>query len=583
MNRSSTSRNLITGLLLVAIGTLFLLVNLGELRINWPLVVKLVLPAAFLALGLVRLVRHFSWDEDRLQKEISRASLLAGLFWSFLGILLLLDTLGLLETIQFFGRYWPVLLILYGLGKVLDFYRLNVHLPVQATEIFGLVFIATFGFFCSRLSDAHFPLIDLPALADFPAALVEQPAFEFVSEETVDIAETGTLEVTNLYGEVHIEASQADHIQVRLTRIVRSDSRERAREIADSVKIVQERKDAVLRLRTNRQDLGEKGSRLNTHLSFQVPASLSVRVSNRYGDVSLQGLEGGGFVSNAYGGIRVENSIGNFELENRYEDVVARNVTGNLSVVNERGSITVNALSGKVDLRTRYARIKAQQIGGDFLGMNHFGSIDLEDVKGTVSIQAPGSQIRAKGLQDNVTIRTSHKPVHVSELVGALNLETAYNEIRLDSVGGKVDVSGEHCRLIARNLTGGLGFEGKGSRLTLTDVQNGIRIRTSLQEVRIQDFTGPVTVSNEFAPINVISGEPPRDSVELQNRNGPVRLTLPSDSDFRLTAEAEGGRIRSDFGTGSETGQRVEHVMGEGGPLVTIRTRFANIELKKRG
>jgi len=558
-------------------------VNLGRLRVDWAFVFKLVLPSLFVAFGTVRLIRHFSWDGERLEKEGSKAGLLGGLFWSFLGTILLLDTVGYLEAISFFGQYWPVLLILYGLGKVVDFYRLNTHLPVRAAEVFGVVFIVTFGFLCNRLSDAHFPLIDLPALADFPVALGDHPSFEFVSEETIEIDGAATLEVNNLYGEVRIAGSQEDSIQVRLTKTIRSEERGEAEKLADSVTLVQERKGSVLQIRTNRLDLGEKGSRLNTHLSLQVPASLKVNVSNRYGNVALSGLEAGGFVSNAYGAIKIENAIGDFEVENRYEDVTAQKITGNLVVMNERGSISVNAVSGNADLRTQYAGIRARQIGGAFLGVNHFGSVDVEEVKGTVSIRAPGSQIRAGRLQADVSISASHRPVRLNKVGGSIRLDSSYNEVTLNAVSGRIDIQGVHCRLTGKEILGGLEFEGKGSRLSLTDIQNGIRIRNSLQDVRIEKFSGPLSVQNEFAPITVIANKPPRDAIELRNRNGVVRLTLPARSEFHLIAEADGGRIRSDFGATTSISKRVEQVIGSGGPLVTISTRFSDIEVRRRG
>ncbi len=59
-----------------------------------------------------------------MSSERRRPSLLGGLLWTGLGALFLLRNFGIGPDIwSLAARYWPILLILLGLGKVIDYYR----------------------------------------------------------------------------------------------------------------------------------------------------------------------------------------------------------------------------------------------------------------------------------------------------------------------------------------------------------------------------------------------------------------------------------------------------------------------------
>ena len=75
-----------------------------------------------------------------------RPSLLGALLWIGLGILFLLRNLGIGPDIwSLAGRYWPVLLILLGVGKILDYFLHKDSVSIRFGEIVGIFFLLLIG------------------------------------------------------------------------------------------------------------------------------------------------------------------------------------------------------------------------------------------------------------------------------------------------------------------------------------------------------------------------------------------------------------------------------------------------------
>ena len=85
-----------------------------------------------------------------------RPSLFGALLWTGLGLLFLTRTLGMgLSAWSLAGRYWPVLLILLGLGKVLDYLFHKQAMSVSVGEIFGILLLLLIGSAISRFSESN--------------------------------------------------------------------------------------------------------------------------------------------------------------------------------------------------------------------------------------------------------------------------------------------------------------------------------------------------------------------------------------------------------------------------------------------
>ncbi len=218
--------SLILGLVLIAVGVLFLARNLGLLEFDRLFALKLIFPTLFLAFGLYRLIRHFTVSARDLTERPGRSGLLTGIFLTSLGVISGLHILEVLSFADFVGIYWPLLLVLFGLGKIVDFYRLRGRLQFRLIEIFGVIFVIVFGLTCGLIARTHFTLMDLPFRIHDDLSLGDLFGRKnrWRTEEIFAASGVEELVIANIYGDVTVSNSYGDvrlqttHASIRIRK-----------------------------------------------------------------------------------------------------------------------------------------------------------------------------------------------------------------------------------------------------------------------------------------------------------------------------------------------------------------------------
>ena len=584
MSRKQSFAPLVLGLVLVVLGGLFLAHNLGVLQFDGLLVLRLLLPTLFLAWGLFRLIRHFTWSVQELAQHPARSGLLSGMFLTSLGVIWYLHMLDVLNFTDFVGLYWPLLLVLFGLGKVVDFYRLQGRLQFRVREAFGVVLVIFFGLTCGLIARAHFPLIEFPfSLDDVSLADFAGHKFSWSSKEVFSASDVEELEIVNIYGDIKVEPGNTEEIEVDLTKEIRATDEGEARELAELVKITFTREGNRLLIGTNRREVGVKKARFTTHLSVAAPKKVRLQVRNGYGNVRVARFENSCNISNSYGDIDVEAITADVTAENKYRPTRLRGIQGNVKVVSSRGRVEIEDVSANAEVSTDYQTISAKNIGGTLVARNRFGEIRVSSVVGEVQIEGPGSEVRVSDIGQAVTIRNSHKLVSVEDLRAGLEMETSYsNRVRIQRVRGAVNIQAAHTAVHASELESGITLTGVSTSVDLKEISGSFEIATSLRPVKVQGFGGQGWVQNEFGDVTLTAREPLNSGLVVVNKNAIIILSVPANSNLSLTAEALGGSIVSDFGSSTQPDSTVlKASIGRGGPDVSLQTTHASIRIKK--
>jgi len=121
------------------------------------------------------------------------------------------------------------------------------------------------------------------------------------------------------------------------------------------------------------------------NLDLVLPARAELDARNSFGDVHIEGLSRGSYVSNRYGFVEVERCR-NVEIENRYGDVRLLDVEGPAQVDNEFGSVVLRRTRGRVNVENRYGRVDADGSNGDVHIANRFGSVLARHGQGRLAI-----------------------------------------------------------------------------------------------------------------------------------------------------------------------------------------------------
>src|SRR5512136_2540780 len=92
-----------------------------------------------------------------MSAKLRRPSLLGGLLWTGLGVLFLLHNFSIVPNLwRMAARYWPILLILLGLGKVIDYFRQKEGVSIRFGEVVGILFLVLIGSAVTKVSNTNF-------------------------------------------------------------------------------------------------------------------------------------------------------------------------------------------------------------------------------------------------------------------------------------------------------------------------------------------------------------------------------------------------------------------------------------------
>ncbi|MFH1965281.1 MAG: hypothetical protein ABIJ42_07025, partial [Acidobacteriota bacterium] len=302
---------LIAGVVFVGLGCLFLAVNVYQVDIPWFMAVKLILPALFIWAGALKLCRHFTWPLEKLQERPGKAGPLSGMFWLSLGTVAALAVFRQLDFLPTVGMYWPVILLIFGLGKIVDFFRMKEISRSNFSEITGVVFIILFGLGCMKLHELNVLVLEQdPFWNRLPEILgIEElmdPVVEFSSTRDFELEGAAGIEIRNTYGDITVEGTGVTDGQgsVELLSSLREKDEIRAKSISDQIQLKVMKENGTLVVTTNRKDLKSLGKRVTTSLILQIPDNLKLDINNEFGDISVSGMNNDCSLTAKKGGIR---------------------------------------------------------------------------------------------------------------------------------------------------------------------------------------------------------------------------------------------------------------------------------------
>ncbi len=432
-----------------------------------------------------------------------------------------------------FARFWPVIIILWGLKKLVSYFSSEENPEARRKSILSggdvvlLIFILIAGTAASgvtkglthgtwkwspdeigiHIDDGDFGIFD------------SRKSFEFTEESTQPLKGGSlSLDIDNKFGGVNVLVHEQLEIKVKLVKRVKADDEAAAKAVADALKIRLEPKthgsEPGYSLSSNRESLEEdlrKG--LQTDFFVWLPKSAKLSISNKYGPISVDGVSGDHEIANAYGPVIVKSIDGNLHVENKYGPVNLNGITGNCQVVNKYGPVQVETIGGTIKVE------------------NGYGPVDLSKIRGPVSLSNRYGPVQCHDLESSLSIDGHHSNVKAMNINGDVEITTSYENVELENVQGGIKVHGKH---------------------------GDIDIKASHAPVK------PIFVDAEYSGVSIL---------------------LPKESSFELDAASRHGKFISGFESISVNDEdlpgnsRIKASNGRGGPMIRINTSYRDITL----
>lgn len=364
-----------------------------------------------------------------------------------IGVLFLLRTTGMIPYLAFhswMARYWPALLILWGVAKLIE------HLIAQrrgeptprlgAGGIVFLVFFIIAGMGATETKDWNWGGLRTQIGVD-PDWNWFANKYEFTDNFAQPLPGGSGIKILSSQGDISVTASEDNQVHAVVHKSLRGDSQDQANRLNETThpKFTQQGSIWLLDLTSGDFENGR------FDLDLQLPPKIALAISTRRGSVSVSQREGNVDLSTDRGSLTADNVKGSAVLHLRSGSVNVKEVTGSVQVDGEVEDGNISDVTGTLDFNAGYnGTIQLAHIGQRL----HFKSVrtDLQLAKLDGEISMGHGDLRASSVAGPVKLSTRSNEVHLEDVSGAVDVENRNGlvEIRPKAPLGSIDVNNVH-------------------------------------------------------------------------------------------------------------------------------------------
>jgi DUF4097 and DUF4098 domain-containing protein YvlB len=339
------------------------------------------------------------------------------------GTICLLGTMHVLSISRMwhlFANYWPVLLILWGLVKLIEHMqaqREGTRAPgIGAGGIFLIIMIVVFGLIATQMERVNWSgLRDEINFDDNDFSNIFGDTYNFSDHLEQNFPPGASLKIIDTHGAVSVHASEDSKINVVIRKRVGADSQSDADKYNGESKPTITSIGGLVTLDAKVEGAGDHP--VETDLDVSLPRKVAVTISSRHGDVTLADREGTVDISAQHGDTSVVDVKGNVKVSQGKGSVRVEQVTGDVHVTGRMNEVAVNDVKG------------AAQLDGEFQE-----SVKLARIGRTVSFKSSRTDMEFSRIDGSLDLDSDE--LRADAITGPLHLTTRSKNIRLEGVSG---------------------------------------------------------------------------------------------------------------------------------------------------
>jgi hypothetical protein len=326
-------------------------------------------------------------------------------------------------------------------------------------------------------------------------------------------------------------------------------------------------------------------------LSQEIPAGSSVHINDDRGTITVNVADGKTMKVSVRKKVRAEKEqdADNYNAKTKPTIVVADKVVtlnantqgagdkgvttdidvyvprnSELAIVSRRGDVTINGMNGNVDVNHQRGDVNIGDHTGNISLTLEKGSAHLEHVKGDVTIQGRANEVAVEDVDGTVHLSgefyESTRLVRISKTVSFRSSRTDMEFSRLD---GRLDLDSGDLR--ADSLTGPM------------------RLTTRSKDISLEGLSGDLRLQDENGTVEVGLHKP--GNIQIDNRKGDVRVSIPPNTPIKVEARTHEGEIESDFDDikvdNKDNQSSASGSIGTNGPRLVMNCDKGTIEIRK--
>jgi len=437
-----------------------------------------------------------------------------------MGVLFLCGTMGILEIHslgRLFARFWPALLILWGVIKLIEYEQAKrLGEPARGIGVGGIflmLFLIGAGLIATQAARVdwkslgeHIQLGDNQGLDE----IFGGSTYDYSDELSQEIPAGSILHVNDERGTITVNVGDGKKVKVSVRKKVRAEKEQDAENYNSKTKPQITVGDKVVTLNANTQSAGDKG--VTTDMDIYVPLNTALVITSGRGDVTVAGM------------------------------------SSNVEVNHHRGEVNINDHTGNVSLSLDGSSARLAHVKGDVTIQGKANEVAVEDVDGAVHLNGEFQEsVRLVRVSKTVSFRSSRTEMEFARLDGRLDLDSG--DLRADSLSGPMRLTTRSKDVALEGLSGDLRLEDENGTVEVGlhkpgniqidnrkgDVQISIPPNTP---IKVEARTRRGEIESDFEEIKVDNHDNQSSASGSIGTNGP-----------RLVMNCENGRIEIRKGT----------------------------------
>ncbi|HEX7424172.1 MAG TPA: DUF4097 family beta strand repeat-containing protein [Terriglobales bacterium] len=443
-----------------------------------------------------------------------------------MGVLFLLGTMGILEIHNLgslFARFWPALLILWGVLKLIEYEQAKrLGQPARGIGVGGvflMLFLIAAGLIATQAARLNWKSIGEHIQLGDDQGLDEifgGSTFDYSDELSQEIPAGSSLHVNDDRGTITVnvadfktnDKTNDKTMKVSVRKKVRAEKEQDAENYNSKTKPQIVVADKVVTLNANTQGAGDKG--VTTDMDIYVPLNTPLVITSSRGDVTITGMN------------------------------------SSVEVNHHRGEVNINDHTGNVSLNLDGSSARLGHVKGDVTIQGKANEVAVEDVDGTLHLNGEFQEsVRLMRVSKTVSFHSSRTEMEFSRLDGRLDLDSG--DLRADSLTGPT------------------------------------RLTTRSKDIALEGLSGDLRLEDENGTVEVGLHKP--GNIQIDNRKGDVRVSIPPNTAIKVEARTRQGEIESDFEEikvdNRDRQSSASGSIGTNGPRLVMNCEKGTIEIRR--
>ncbi|HZP25083.1 MAG TPA: DUF4097 family beta strand repeat-containing protein [Terriglobales bacterium] len=438
---------------------------------------------------------------------------------------------------RWFGHWWPLLLILWGVIVLIERMSGNGYRRrgLGAGGVFLLILLVCLGVAAHHTSNWDWNgMRDEIQLDDDDLGGVFGTAFTFDDTLQQAFPAKGTLRVVSDRGAVNVTPSDGDTIRVVVHKKLYANNQKEANGYNESTKPQISINGAAVVVNANTNGAGNHN--VQSDLDIMVPAGATVDIASKRGDITVN---------------------------QRKADV---------KIALQHGDVSLSEIDAPVSIALDKGSIRADQIAGDVDISGHIDDATLDQVAGAVRLNGD-----------------FYQDVRLSKITKTVIFKTSRSDMEIASVPGEIEIASDQVR--GTQLDGPSRVVTSSKDIHLEEVSGDLQVQSNNGDVEVttagKQPGGKMTVNTQHGDVALtLDSKTPPEKVNVASQHGDITLTLPTSAGFQITADTRKGDISSDFNSvkidqHDGGASQASGTVGNGASKLQVTTETGDIKIVK--